>query len=82
MAVPPMDTRVQDYLNDKLQTSSDLDTLDFLIQDVQTQQALLKQQVHHLPYTLSAQLPAHSSYFSSETHAPMSRPPSMPLSRK
>lgn len=38
-------TRVDDYLNDKLQTASDIDTLDALLTDVQNRQALLKKQV-------------------------------------
>lgn len=42
-----MDARVQDYLNDKLQTSSDLDTLHILVRNVQTQQVLLKNQVRN-----------------------------------
>lgn len=40
-----MDSRVQDYLDDKLQSSADLDTLDSLLANVKTQQELLKQQV-------------------------------------
>ncbi|KAL8726921.1 MAG: hypothetical protein Q9166_006410 [cf. Caloplaca sp. 2 TL-2023] len=39
------DIRVEDYLNDKLQTRADLDGLDKLLEDVKTQQALLKQQL-------------------------------------
>ena len=41
-------TRVEDYLNDKLQTAADLESLDILLENVQAQQALLKQQVAHL----------------------------------
>ena len=40
-------TRVEDYLNDKLQTTADLEGLDILLENVQTQQELLKQQVAH-----------------------------------
>jgi hypothetical protein len=40
-----MDSRVQDYLDDKLQSSADLDTLDSLLANVKAQQELLKQQV-------------------------------------
>ncbi|KAK5173147.1 uncharacterized protein LTR77_003269 [Saxophila tyrrhenica] len=40
-----MDTRVQDYLDDQLQTSADLDNLDNLLANVKTQQDLLKQQL-------------------------------------
>lgn len=39
------DTRVPDYLDDKLQTIADLDTLDSLLTNVQNQQILLKKQV-------------------------------------
>ncbi|KIW19273.1 hypothetical protein PV08_03567 [Exophiala spinifera] len=38
-------TRVEDYLNDKIQTAADLDQLDNLLQQVQVQQNLLKQQL-------------------------------------
>lgn len=41
------DMRVEDYLNDKLQTATDLDNLDSLLENVQTQQNLLKRQVRH-----------------------------------
>ncbi|KAI4270466.1 MAG: hypothetical protein L6R38_007115 [Xanthoria sp. 2 TBL-2021] len=37
--------RVEDYLNDKLQTTADLEGLDILLENVQTQQELLKQQL-------------------------------------
>lgn len=40
-----MDARVQDYLDDKLQSSADLESLDSLLAAVQEQQHLLKQQV-------------------------------------
>lgn len=39
------DTRVEDFINDKLQTYADFDTLETLIANVQTQQDLLKKQV-------------------------------------
>ncbi|KAL8683033.1 MAG: hypothetical protein Q9186_000943 [Xanthomendoza sp. 1 TL-2023] len=39
------DARVEDYLNDKLQTTADLDSLDSLLENVKTQQALLRQQL-------------------------------------
>ncbi|KAM3417721.1 hypothetical protein BST61_g5955 [Cercospora zeina] len=39
------DTRVQDYLDDKLQSAADLDSLDALLATVQEQQALLKRQL-------------------------------------
>lgn len=41
------DTRVEDYLNDKLQTLADLDTLDTLLSTVQSQQSLLRSQACH-----------------------------------
>ena len=37
--------RVEDHLNDKLQTHSDLENLDYLLDSVSKQQSLLKQQV-------------------------------------
>ena len=39
------DIRVEDFLNDKLQTGSDLDSIDALLEDVKAQQVLLRQQV-------------------------------------
>lgn len=40
-----VDTRLEDYLQDKLQTSADLETLDGLLQQVREQQALLRAQL-------------------------------------
>lgn len=40
-----MDVRVQDYLDDKLQSSADLETLDSLLDTVKNQQSLLKRQL-------------------------------------
>ena len=37
--------RIEDYLNDKLQTNSDLDNIDSLLEDVRKQQNLLRKQV-------------------------------------
>jgi hypothetical protein len=42
--MPAMDARVQDYLDDKLQASADLESLDALLSNVREQQNLLKQQ--------------------------------------
>lgn len=42
-----MDARVEDYLNDKLQTLADFDSLDALLTNLKAQQDLLKQQVHY-----------------------------------
>lgn len=39
------DVRVEDYLNDKLQTGADLDNIDALLENVLKQQNLLKRQV-------------------------------------
>ena len=39
------DSRVEDYLNDKLQTYTDLENLDSLLETVKEQQGLLRQQV-------------------------------------
>lgn len=40
-----MDSRVQDYLDDKLQSAADLETLDSLLASVNAQHELLRQQV-------------------------------------
>ncbi|KAH9824518.1 RINT-1 / TIP-1 family [Teratosphaeria destructans] len=40
-----MDVRVQDYLDDRLQNSADLETLNILLENVKNQQQLLKQQL-------------------------------------
>lgn len=40
-----VEARIDDYLNDKLQTLADLDNLDTLLENVQRQQALLQQQL-------------------------------------
>ena len=40
-----MATRVEDYLNDKIQTAADLDQVDGLLQRVQEQQGLLRKQL-------------------------------------
>lgn len=42
----PLEARVEDYLNDKLQTAADLESLDSLLVDVKKQQGLLRQQVN------------------------------------
>ncbi|TKA75101.1 hypothetical protein B0A49_03364, partial [Cryomyces minteri] len=39
------DTRVEDYLDDKLQAAADLDTLDLLLENVKNQQGLLRKQL-------------------------------------
>lgn len=39
------DARVEDYLNDKLQTSADLENLETLLNNIRNQQNLLKKQV-------------------------------------
>lgn len=38
--------RVEDYLNDQLQGAADLENLDLLLENVQKQHNLLKEQVH------------------------------------
>lgn len=52
------DIRVEDYLNDKLQTSADLESLDILLDSIKNQQGLLKTQarLNTLPNALSALL--------------------------
>lgn len=42
-------SRVADYLDDKLQTPGDLDSLDALLANIHTQHGLLKQQVRQPP---------------------------------
>ena len=39
------DVRIEDYLNDKLQTYTDLENLDSLLKNVRNQQDLLRDQV-------------------------------------
>lgn len=39
------DVRVEDYLNDKLQNTTDLANIDTLLEDVKAQQVLLQKQV-------------------------------------
>ena len=39
------ETRIEDYLNDKLQDRADLSTIDSLLEDLNKQQALLSHQV-------------------------------------
>ena len=41
------DIRVEDYLNDKLQNSTDLANIDTLLEDVKAQQVLLQKQVFY-----------------------------------
>ena len=50
------DVRVEDYLNDKLQTTTDLAGIDSLLEDVKAQQILLQQQVR-LRTSLSSPMP-------------------------
>ena len=40
------DVRLEDYLNDQLQTTEDLENLDALLENTKTQQILLREQVH------------------------------------
>ena len=42
------ESRVEDYLNDKLQTFADLENIDVLLRSVLEQQLLLRQQVLNL----------------------------------
>lgn len=46
------DVRIEDYLNDKLQTQTDLASIDSLLEDLQKQHSLLSQQVRPLAYRL------------------------------
>ena len=45
MADEERDTRVEDFINDKLQNSRDLANIDTLLEDVKAQQVLLQKQV-------------------------------------
>ena len=45
------DVRIDDFLNDKLQTTADLENIDALLQDVRKQHDLLKTQVFLNPRT-------------------------------
>jgi RAD50-interacting protein 1 len=45
VATGAVEARIDDYLNDKLQTLADLDNLDTLLENVQRQQALLQDQL-------------------------------------
>lgn len=45
------DVRVEDYLNDKLQNTTDLANIDSLLEDVKAQQVLLQQQVRSWTYS-------------------------------
>lgn len=49
-----MDSRVQDYLDDKLQSAADLDGLDLLLENVKNQQDLLRKQVCIPLYSFTA----------------------------
>ena len=42
------EVRVEDYMNDKLQTYADLENLDALLETVKQQQRLLREQVTYL----------------------------------
>ena len=44
------DIRVEDYLTDKLQNSTDLANIDTLLEDVKAQQVLLQKQVLHYTF--------------------------------
>jgi hypothetical protein len=43
------DIRMEDYVNDKIQTATDLEDLDSLIASVETQHKLLEGQVSNVP---------------------------------
>ena len=52
MASVSFDIRIEDYLNDKLQTSADLESLDSLLENVKARQNVLKQQLEDAVKTL------------------------------
>ena len=47
------DSRVAEWLDDKLQTLADLESLDALLQDVRSQQVLLRDQVSPLHHSFT-----------------------------
>jgi hypothetical protein len=47
------DSRVAEWLDDKLQTLADLESLDALLQDVRSQQVLLRDQVSSLHHSFT-----------------------------
>ncbi|KAH7138103.1 RINT-1 family protein-like protein [Dendryphion nanum] len=62
--------RVADYLDDKLQTLGDLDSLDALLANIHTQHGLLKQQLHDAQQDLSdAKQAAHDHHSSLQDRA-------------
>ncbi|KAL8940207.1 MAG: hypothetical protein Q9211_002379 [Gyalolechia sp. 1 TL-2023] len=61
MALQPS-SRVEDYLNDKLQTAADLENLDSLLVDVKTQQGLLRQQLQEAKHNLADNTKASESH--------------------
>jgi hypothetical protein len=63
-APPSDDARVQDYLNDKLQVFSDLDSLDSLLVSVQTQQTQLRSQLSASTAAAKSARSAHASHAS------------------
>lgn len=50
------DIRVEDYLNDKLQNSTDLANIDTLLEDVKAQQVLLQKQVFYHTFDSTTRL--------------------------
>ncbi|KAL8807860.1 MAG: hypothetical protein Q9223_004225 [Gallowayella weberi] len=61
---PSRDVRVEDYLNDKLQTTADLDSLDSLLENVKNQQALLRQQLVEAERDLAESIKASEEHSS------------------
>ncbi|KAI4122045.1 MAG: hypothetical protein LQ338_006030 [Usnochroma carphineum] len=58
------DTRVEDYLNDKLQTTADLENLDSILDNVREQQTLLEQQLSEARQNLAESTKASESHAS------------------
>lgn len=54
MDIDDAQSRVADYLDDKLQTVADLDSLDALLATLHDQHSLLKQQLHEAQHDLTA----------------------------
>ncbi|KAL8708042.1 MAG: hypothetical protein Q9220_007038 [cf. Caloplaca sp. 1 TL-2023] len=59
---PLHSTRVEDYLNDKLQTAADLESLDNLLASVRNQQELLRQQLRETEQQCSVSTKASESH--------------------
>ncbi|KAF2267640.1 RINT-1 family protein-like protein [Lojkania enalia] len=62
MGADESEARVADYLDDKLQTLGDLDSLDALLANIHSQHGLLKQQLHDAHHDLHEAKQAHQAH--------------------